>query len=62
MTQTIKAGDRITYPKSAWYGAIFPDFEGTVVEVTPSGYLKVNFDRTPGNRIDTIAPADLVLS
>lgn len=56
-----KAGDRITYPASAWFGKVFPDFVGTIVEVTQSGYLKVNFDRTPGNRIDTIAPADLVL-
>ena len=55
-------GQRITYPASAWFGKIFPDFEGTIVEVTPTGYLKVNFDKTPANRIDTIAPADLVLA
>lgn len=59
---TYTPGQRITYPASAWFGKVFPDFEGTVVEVTPSGYLKVKFDKTAGNRIDTIAPADLVLA
>jgi len=59
---TYRIGQRITYPASAWFGKIFPDFEGTVVEVTPTGYLKVKFDKLPGNRIETIAPADLVLA
>ena len=52
-------GDRIIYPASAWFGRIFPDFAGTVVEVTPIGYLKVAFDKLAAGRIETIAPADI---
>ena len=55
----IKAGDRIVYPATAYHGHIYPDFAGVVLSVTPTGYLKVRFDKIHPNDIRTITAADL---
>ena len=59
MATKFQAGDKITYPATAFHGALYPDFTGTVVAVTASGYLKVRFDALPANDIRTVAPADI---